>query len=157
MVSVLFSLSTHGSSISSQQEQKQRGSLQSSWQDAQGQDMQKQPGASSSVAASALSQERSLTSTIAIVRIPGDDCGSIYLCEDGGHHPGLYVQTESSQVYTILQADKDQFKNVEEMTGIAFSPDARHLYVLFQHAGIIYNVTRDDMQLFKDTLNTQIE
>ena len=92
-----------------------------------------------------------------IVRIPGDVSGSIYFCEDGGYHPGLHIRTESGQVYTILHADKDQFNNVDETTGIAFSPDAMHLYVSFQHVGIIYDVTREDKLSFSDTPTTMIE
>lgn len=91
-----------------------------------------------------------------IRRIPGDDSESIYFCEDGGYHPGLHARTVSGQVYTILHADKDQFENVEETTGLAWSPDAMHLYISFQHVGIIYDVTRDDKRSFKDTvLNTE--
>jgi secreted PhoX family phosphatase len=65
--------------------------------------------------------------------------------------------SEQNQVYTILHADKDKFENVDETTGIAFSPDAMHLYVSFQHVGVIYDVTRDDKQSFKDIMNTTIE
>jgi secreted PhoX family phosphatase len=92
-----------------------------------------------------------------IVRMPGDDSGSIYFCEDGGRHPGLHVRTKSRQFYTILHADEDQFENAEETTGIAFSTDAMHLYVSFQKVGIVYDVTRDDKQSFKGTLDTKIE
>jgi hypothetical protein len=87
-----------------------------------------------------------------IVRIPGDDSGNLYFCEDGGHDPGLHVRDSSNRVYTILYADIDMFDNAEETTGVAFSPDARHLYVSFQHVGVIYDVTRDDGLSFKDEL-----
>jgi hypothetical protein len=33
---------------------------------------------------------------------------------------------------------------------LAFSPDARHLYVAFQDVGIVYDATRDDRRSFKN-------
>ena len=86
-----------------------------------------------------------------IMRIKGDESGDLYFCEDGGHHPGLHVMRESGQMYTILHADKGLFlDHNEETTGVATSPDARHLYVSFQHVGCIYDVTRDDGRSFTD-------
>jgi len=85
-----------------------------------------------------------------IYRIPGDESGDLYFCEDGGRHPGLHVMNSSGQMYTILHAEKKEFPNDDETTGVATSPDARHLYVSFQHVGIIYDVTRDDGRPFTD-------
>jgi sugar lactone lactonase YvrE len=91
-----------------------------------------------------------------ILRIAGDDSDSIYFAEDGGYDPGLHVRTKSGQFYTVLHADKDEFENVDETTGIAWSPDATHLYISYQHIGVVYDVTRDDKRSFKDTvLNTE--
>jgi secreted PhoX family phosphatase len=90
------------------------------------------------------------------VRIPGDDSDSIYFAEDGGYRPGLHVRAKSGRFYTVLHADENEFKDVDETTGIAWSPDAKHLYIGFQHVGVIYDVTRDDKRSFKDTvLNTK--
>jgi outer membrane protein assembly factor BamB len=85
-----------------------------------------------------------------ILRIPGDNSDSIYFAEDGGYHPGLHVRTKSGQFYTVLHADKDKFEDVDETTGIAWSPDAMHLYISFQRMGVVYEVTRDDKRSFKD-------
>jgi secreted PhoX family phosphatase len=84
-----------------------------------------------------------------IIRIKGDESGDLYFCEDGGHHPGLHVMKKSGQMYTVLEADKRLFRDhKEETTGVATSPDAKHLYVSFQHVGRIYDVTRDDGRPF---------
>ena len=86
-----------------------------------------------------------------VIRIPGDETDDLYFCEDGGHPPGLHVRNESGRVYTVLHADKAYFQDkVDETTGVAFNPDATHLYVSIQHVGIIYDVTRDDGRSFKD-------
>lgn len=85
-----------------------------------------------------------------IYRIPGDESGDLIFCEDGGYHPGLHVMNEAGQVYTILHAAGRKFGDKEETTGISTSPDAKHLYVSFQHVGIVYDVTRDDGRSFTD-------
>jgi hypothetical protein len=85
-----------------------------------------------------------------IVRIPGDDSGRMFFCEDGGPSPGLHVRNSSGVFLTILYGDGTKFTIDEETTGVAFSPDAKHLYVAFQDRGIVYDVTRDDSRSFRD-------
>lgn len=44
----------------------------------------------------------------------------------------------------------------DETTGLAFSPDARHLYVAYQTNGILFDVTRTDGLPFNaKTLNVK--
>jgi hypothetical protein len=85
-----------------------------------------------------------------IVRIPGDDSGRLFFCEDGGLSPGLHVRNSAGLFITILHRDGTKFNADEETTGLAFSPDAQHLYVAFQDKGIVYDVTRDDGCSFRD-------
>lgn len=88
-----------------------------------------------------------------VKRIPGDS--NLYFCEEGGDSPGLHVRHGDPGRYTtILYIDENVVARngdeTEETTGIAFSPDAKHLYVVFQEIGILYDVTRDDLRSFKD-------
>jgi hypothetical protein len=85
-----------------------------------------------------------------IVRIQGDDSGSLFFCEDGGLSPGLHVRNSTGAFLTILYRDGTQFHSKEETTGLAFSPDAKHLYISFQQEGILYAVSRDDNRPFTD-------
>lgn len=44
----------------------------------------------------------------------------------------------------------------DETTGLAFSPDGRHLYFAFQELGILYDITREDGLPFNGrTMNTR--
>lgn len=87
-----------------------------------------------------------------IKSIPGDD--KLYFCHEGGPSPGLHVRHGPGPYTTILYIDKiytlSDNNETEETTSIAFSPDAKHLYVAFQEIGVLYDVTRDDLKSFKD-------
>ena len=75
-----------------------------------------------------------------VARIAGDDI--LYFCEDGGSTPGVHGRNRFGQFFTILEGVT--FQRSEETTGLAFSPDAKHMYVSFQDRGIVYDVTRQD-------------
>jgi secreted PhoX family phosphatase len=64
----------------------------------------------------------------------------------GGLTPGVYGRTNNGKYFTIISG---QFTQNEETTGLAFSPDGMHMYVSFQHIGIVYDITRDDKQPFQ--------
>ena len=91
-----------------------------------------------------------------IEKVLGSDAELLFLCEDGGTEAGLHGRDVSGRYFTILYADKDKIKDhgldTEETTGLGISPDAMHLYVSFQHIGIIYDVTRDDKRPFNGAL-----
>ena len=87
-----------------------------------------------------------------IVRIEGNE--ALYFCEEGGDSPGIHVRHGPGRYTTLLHIDENfvDIRNetiTEETVGLAFSPDAIHLYVAFQEMGILYDVTRDDMRSFR--------
>lgn len=78
-----------------------------------------------------------------ISRIVGDDTSNpiLYFCEDGGTDCGVHGRDSDGRFFTILESiDYDT-----ETSGLAFSPDKKHMYVAFQwNPGFILDVTRDD-------------
>jgi len=69
-----------------------------------------------------------------------DKNGILYFCEEGRSKNGIHGRDPNGSYFTILEGDYDS-----ETTGLAFSPDNRHMYVSFQHnPGLIFDVTRDD-------------
>ena len=66
----------------------------------------------------------------------------LYFCEDGGTYCGVHGRDVNSRFYTILESDGSQFTG--ESSGLAFSLDNLRMYVSFQEAGRIFEITRDD-------------
>ena len=65
----------------------------------------------------------------------------LYFCEDGGSSCGVHGRDKSGQFFTILES----IDYNTETTGLAFSPDKKHMYVSFQHnPGHIFDITRED-------------
>ena len=69
-------------------------------------------------------------------------------------HQACTFDTLHENITAILYIDENftlrDNNETEETIGIAFSPDAKHLYVAFQEIGVLYDVTRDDLKSFKD-------
>ena len=51
-----------------------------------------------------------------------------------------YSRDEFGRFFTILESPF----LLDETTGLAFSPDGRHLYIAYQENGILFDVTRED-------------
>jgi len=86
-------------------------------------------------------------------RLISDEGNSLlYFCEEGGSRNGVHARDENGWFYTILESSD----GIGETTGLAFSPDGRHMYVSYQHAGIIFDVYREDgLPFHGKTLNVK--
>jgi len=71
-----------------------------------------------------------------------NDKGSdiLYFTEDGGEDCDVHGRDSTGQFYTILKGPGFN----TETTGLAFSPDARVMYVAFQGPSAIFQVQRTD-------------
>ena len=76
-----------------------------------------------------------------IVRIKLPDASdTLFFTQDGDNMNGIAARN-SNGTYTIVNTvghDED------ETTGLAFSPDGKHMLFAVQDAGILYDITRDD-------------
>jgi len=68
----------------------------------------------------------------------------VYFCEDGGDDCGVHARDGEGKFYSILDGPGYD----TETTGLAFSPDHKHMYVVFQTDGQLFDVTRDDGYAF---------
>lgn len=85
-----------------------------------------------------------------VKRIVGD--GLLYFCEENGSANGVHARDQNGWFFTVFEADDFN----DETTGLAFSPDAKHMYVSFQHTGQIYDIWREDGLPFTgQTLNVR--
>eukprot|EP00980_Cylindrotheca_fusiformis_P022090 scaffold8976_cov126-Cylindrotheca_fusiformis.AAC.2 len=76
-----------------------------------------------------------------VKRLVGADGKSLlYFCEEGGKENGVHARDENGWFFTILESDTFN----DETSGLAFSPDAKHMYVSFQHKGKVFDVWRED-------------
>jgi hypothetical protein len=64
----------------------------------------------------------------------------LYMTEDGGEYAGVHGRTSSGGYLTILESHE----YIDETSGLAFSPDSRHMYVAYQKNGMLFDVTRAD-------------
>jgi hypothetical protein len=60
--------------------------------------------------------------------------------EDGGGPAGIHGRTGTSAYYTVLESSS----YTAETTGLALSPDKKHLYFAHQKNGTLFDVTRND-------------
>lgn len=73
----------------------------------------------------------------------------VFMTEDGGVSPGLFARNiTSGEYYTILEAWDKSIYHEDEACGLAFSPDRLRLYLAFQEAGKLFEITRDDGKPF---------
>jgi hypothetical protein len=76
----------------------------------------------------------------------------LYFCEEGGKENGIHARDENGWFYTIAESDELE----DETTGLAFSPNGKHMYVSYQHTGIIYDIWREDgLPFHGKTLNVK--
>jgi len=66
----------------------------------------------------------------------------MYFTEDGGNSPGVYM-TDGASHYSLFEAFHEKYYG-DETTGLAFSPDARKLYVCIQEIGYLFEFERED-------------
>jgi len=75
----------------------------------------------------------------------GDVHQWLYFTEDGGKYAGVHARNREGQFITILET---RSYTQDETTGLAFSPDAMHMYVAYQHIGLLFDITRQDGRPF---------
>ena len=76
----------------------------------------------------------------------------VYFTEEGGENAGVHGRNALGEFFTILEGPG----YVDEITGLTFSPDEKHLYVAIQKNGILFDVTRTDHLAFQGkTLNVK--
>lgn len=71
----------------------------------------------------------------------------LYICEEKSDIKGngVHGRNSAGDYFTVLEGPAWD----TESTGLAFSPDNRHMYISFQRKpGIIYDITRDDGYAF---------
>jgi hypothetical protein len=78
-----------------------------------------------------------------ITRIVGSN-GILYFTEDGGKPAGIHGRDNSGRYFTILEG----INMSDETTGLAFSPNKKHMYVAYQDTGILFDITRRDGEPF---------
>jgi len=78
-----------------------------------------------------------------IQRILSDEDGSdmLYFCEEASSDNGVHARDTDGNFYTIINGGVDVNS---ETTGLAFSPDNKHMYVSYQGDGLIFDITRED-------------
>jgi hypothetical protein len=64
----------------------------------------------------------------------------LFFTEEGGRDAGIHGRDETGMFFTVLEGPD----YVDETTGLAFSPDAEHMYVAYQKTGLLFDVTRKD-------------
>ena len=79
-----------------------------------------------------------------------DQSDIMYFTEEGGKNPGVHGRDMHGRYYSILESPV----YLDETSGLAFSPDARHMYFTYQVNGLLFAVTRIDGRPFSGrTLN----
>jgi DNA-binding beta-propeller fold protein YncE len=71
----------------------------------------------------------------------------LYFTEDGGRFAGVHGRDVDGQFYTILESRQ----YADEVTGLAFSPDSKHMYLAYQDNGLLFDITRKDGLSFDGT------
>jgi hypothetical protein len=75
------------------------------------------------------------------IQTVGDENSLLLFTEDNSTISGVYGRDSKNKYYTILETLL--YAN-DETTGLAFSPDHRHLYFALQRHGLFFDVTRED-------------
>jgi len=72
-----------------------------------------------------------------------------YFTEDGKKANGIHGRDKYHRVFTLLEGTDDSGAFSSETTGLAFSPDMRHMYAAFQENGVLFDCSRQDGLSFK--------
>ena len=64
----------------------------------------------------------------------------VYFTESGGDDAGIHGRDSEGRYFTILESPVYK----EETTGLAFSPDYKHMYLAYQMNGVLFDVWRKD-------------
>ena len=79
-----------------------------------------------------------------LIRLSGDESGIIYMTNHGyrAGAGGVYSRDLLGRYFTILEStlNEDGYQMDRLTTGLAFSPDGKHMYVCFQRAGACMDV-----------------
>jgi hypothetical protein len=79
---------------------------------------------------------------------PNEDENIIYFTEDGGsEYSGLHARDMKGRYFTILESVTEIITQ-DETTGLAFSPDRRHIYFALQKNGNVFDIWREDGHAF---------
>jgi len=86
-------------------------------------------------------------------RILDEDPGDLlFFTEEGGVNAGVHARDQQGRRFTILEGPP----YTDETTGLAFSPDGKHMYIAYQHNGLLFDVWREDGRSFGGvTLNVK--
>ena len=77
----------------------------------------------------------------------------LYFCEEDGTENGVHARDENGWFFTILESG---LTLDDEATGLAFSPDGKHMYLSYQKTGRIYDIWRNDgLSFHAKTLNVK--
>ena len=79
--------------------------------------------------------------------VPGKEQNTIYFTEDGGDYAGIHARGINGKFFTVLESHEYD----DETSGMSFSPDFKHMYVAYQHNGLLYDVQRVDGHSFQVT------
>lgn len=81
-----------------------------------------------------------------LIQDPNDDSqhNLLYFCEEGGEKNGVHARDINGWYFTVLESGNWD----GETSGLAFSPDGKHMYFSYQHQGVIFDVWREDGRPF---------
>ena len=80
---------------------------------------------------------------------PGD---LLYFSEEGGVNAGVHARDQQGRFYTVMEGPS----YVDESTGLAFSPNGKHMYIAYQKNGLLFDIWREDGYSFGGaTLNVK--
>jgi len=70
----------------------------------------------------------------------GDADELLYFTEEDGIDAGVQGRSKDGKFFTILESPV----YFDEVTGLAFSPDNKHMYIAYQANGILFDIYRED-------------
>jgi hypothetical protein len=79
-----------------------------------------------------------------VVSIVNSRNSTLYFNEDVNARAGIHGRKNDGNYFTVLEGELF----MKETTGLAFSPDKKHMYVAFQAFGYLFDITRTDLEAF---------
>ncbi len=83
-----------------------------------------------------------------IIKTVHDNRKYVYFTEESGNAPGAHARDVDGMYYTLFRAIPGGKLKDDETVGIAFSPDRRRFYCGYQEEGVLFEITREDGQMF---------